>query len=118
MKISDKAESADQPEVKLARQSAPGVYRLDTDELEPADDLTGEDQFPQYGDFLKVGHPTGGDNRFENHEEMYIECPADLARWLVEDEVEIGDHFRILDVWKDDGEWSYKCRMLEKPEEE
>ena len=118
MKIGDKAEASDQPDVKLARQSAPGAYRLETDELKPADEVTPEGQFPEYGDFLKVAKPTGGSNQFENHEEMFIECPADLARWLVEESVEIGEHFRVLDVWKDNGEWSYKCRKLEEPDDE
>ena len=95
--IDDKAEAADQPDVDLARQSAPGLYRLESRDLTPADEI-GTDEFPQYGDFLPVDTVNGW---------QYIECPANLAKWLVEEGVETGDAFRIVSVRKVDGEWKY-----------
>jgi hypothetical protein len=105
MKLEDKA--ADRPDVKLARDSAPGAYELLTDELVSADELTDEDEFPQFGDFLRVGRP-GADGA-----ETHIECPAALARWLVGEGIEIGDVFRIRSVQKLDNEWSYQCEPVD-----
>lgn len=113
MKLGEKAEQAEQPDVKLARDSAPGLYVLQTDELTEADEITAEGEFPQYGDFLEVGRPNA---EGEAERSEFIECPAGLARWLVEEEIEIGDSFRVLDVWKDDGSWQYNCRQIETAE--
>jgi len=113
MKLGDKAEES--PDVDLARQSAPGVYRLKTDNLVPADVLTAEGQFPQYGDFLHVETTNGGSEPTWDGEQ-FIECPQDLAKWLVE-EVEIGDGFRIKQVTKIDGEWEYSCELVDEVEE-
>jgi hypothetical protein len=111
MKLEDKA--ADRPDVKLARDSAPGAYTLTTDDLVAADDLTDEGEFPEFGDFLEVERPGAG-------RRCWIECPADLARWLVghdldESErprIEIGETFRIRSVSKVDNEWSYECEAV------
>ena len=104
MKLSDKAK--DRPDVRLARDSAPGAYTLTTDELVAADDLTDEDEFPQFGDFLEVEQPGAG-------RRVWIECPAALARWLVENGIDIGETFRIRSVQKIDNEWSYECDRVE-----
>lgn len=110
MKIGDKAEES--PEISLARQSAPGVYRLLNDELVPADELTAEGEFPEYGDFLKVETTTGGAEPSWNREE-YIECPQALAQWLVEhQEIASKKGFRIRTVQKVDGAWQYECEVL------
>lgn len=112
MKISDKAE--DTPDIELARQSAPGAYVLDGEELSPADDLTEEGQFPEYGDFLPVHRARATEDGWEpTGDEMWIECPQDLAQFLVEQEVEPQDGFRIKDVKKVDGTWQYNCEILE-----
>jgi len=113
MKLGEKAEQAEQPDVSLARDSAPGFYVLQTDELTQANEITAEDQFPQYGDFLEVGVPNA--DRVVDRTE-FIECPAGLAQWLVEEELEVGDSFRVLDVWKADGSWCYQCRQIEDPD--
>jgi hypothetical protein len=110
MKLGDKA--AETPDVDLARQSAPGAYRLLTDELTPADELTAEGEFPQYGDFLEVGRLGQTGDGVEVKGEQYIECPAGLAKWLV-DEISVGDDFRVVSVQKVDGEWQYDCEQLE-----
>jgi len=109
--MSDLEEKArDSPEVSLARQSAPGLYRLTTTDLVPADEITPEGDFPQYGDFLRVEVTSGGtDPEWSGTE--YIECPAALARWLVEN-VEVGESFRIRSVQKVDGEWRYDCEAV------
>jgi len=100
MKIGDKAEQADQPNVLLVRDSAPGLYRLETDELTNADDL-GTDEFPRYGDFVKCS-----DSRLE---ECYVEVPSALAQFL-DGTVEVGEWFRIVSVNKTaDGEWTYSA---------
>lgn len=101
--LEDKA--AESPEVDLARQSAPGAYVLESLDLVDADDLTPEGEFPQFGDFLEVTGTAG---------EQYIECPQDLARQLVEDlDADVGTAFRILDVTKIDGSWSYEIEGLD-----
>jgi len=118
MKLSDKAAAADQPEVKLNDQTAPGVYQfnLHGDELVDCDEITEEGQFPIYGDFLPTLSPTGGRDPFAEHEEVFIECPAQLAVWLVEEEVDVGDYFRVNRVWKEDGTVMYDCEHVD-PEE-
>jgi hypothetical protein len=111
VKISDKAEET--PEISLVRQSAPGAYVFVEDELTSAEDLTDEDQFPEYGDFLPVrraqatdgGHEASGDTE-------WIQCPQDFAQWLVEHGLEPGDGFRIKSVQKVDGQWQYDCELL------
>lgn len=109
--LEDKAQES--PDVDLARQSAPGAYRLLDNELVAADELTPEGEFPQYGDFLHVGRlgPGAGDGEVEQKGEQYIECPQGLARWLVKN-CEVGDDFRIVSVQKVDGEWRYDCDRL------
>jgi len=115
--------AADSPEVSLARQSAPGMYRLEADgnsiedvDLVPADDLTPEGEFPQYGDFLPVKTPQGAgtdDPKFGGTE--YVEAPGALAAWLVEN-AEPGSVFRIRQVMKVDGEWDYDVELVGGPD--
>lgn len=113
MNIDEKAETS--PDIDLARQSAPGAYVLRSRELESADDLTDEDKFPEYGDFLPVWKAKqGGNGSIEKGAERFIECPADLARWLVENELQIDDSFRVVANRKIDGEWEYTCEVLNK----
>jgi hypothetical protein len=102
MKIQDKAETPTE-DIDLARYSAARAYKLLTDELVPADELTPDGEFPQYGDFLHVGTETGT---------QWIECPRSLAAWIVDADLSVGDGFRIRTVSKVDGEWEYKCERL------
>lgn len=109
--LEDKAEGS--PDVDLARQSAPGAYRLSSKELAGADELTAEGEFPKFGDFLKVERLGYGDgDEPEAKGEKYIECPAGLAEWLVENEISVGDDFRVLQTQKVDGEWQYDCEVI------
>ena len=111
--LDDKAEGS--PDVDLARQSAPGAYRLLSRDLEAADDLTAEGEFPQFGEFLKVGRLT------PEHEipgEQFIECPSALAKQLVELGVEVDEDFRILSNRKVDGEWQYQVERLDEDDED
>lgn len=111
MNLEDKARET--PDIDLARQAAPGIYQLEGTELEPADDLSPEGEFPQFGDFLWVKTTTKGDLEEASFEKgQYIEVPQDLARWLVEN-VEQGDVFRVLSVQKVDGEWRYDCELVD-----
>ena len=108
--LDEKAQAS--PDVDLARQSAPGLYRLETDELVSADELTPKGEFPQYGDFLEVSRPAGtGEDARWREEVHYVECPQGLAAWLVEEEVGVGDPFRIQTVQKVDGNWEYGCEV-------
>jgi hypothetical protein len=102
MKIADKA-NTDTQDIDLARYSAARAYKLLTDELVEADELTPEGEFPQFGDFLHVGTTAGT---------QYIECPRALAAWIVDAGLSIGDGFRIRTVSKVDGEWEYQCERL------
>jgi len=103
--LDEKAQES--PDVDLARQSAPGAYRIETWELTPADDISPEGEFPEYGEFLRVVS-TGG--------EQFIECPQGLARWIVDAGLEERDGFRIRTVQKVDGEWEYDCEQLSDDE--
>lgn len=111
MKISDKAQET--PEIDLAKQSAPGAYRLADDELVEADEITEEGQFPKFGDFLPVKALRQTENGVETNGEMYIECPQALAQWLVENEIEIGEDFRVISNRKVDRNWEYTCERIE-----
>lgn len=111
MNLKDKAQET--PEVSLARQSAPAAYILLDDELTAADELTPEDQFPQFGDFASVAKARAVDDGHEpSDQEQWIECPQDLARWLVDQDATEGFAFRVKQVTKVDGEWQYDCETL------
>lgn len=106
MKLGDKAEQSEQDEVRLARDSN-GLYRLESEELVPADEISDEDEFPKYGDFLSCRTTTGGAEASWNTP-VLVECPGSLAKQLVEMEVEEGDGFRINSARKNaSGEWEY-----------
>lgn len=97
MNLEDKAEAS--PTVFLTGSLTESEYELLTKELVAADDLTEPGQFPEYGDFLEVEEysPVDGTPRGI----AFIECPSALARWLVDQELEIGDRFRVTAVDKD-----------------
>jgi hypothetical protein len=71
-----------------------------SDDLTEADDLTAEGEFPMFGHFLHVQTDDG---------KQWIECPQDLARFLVDHDAEPGYVFRIVAVSKRDGEGEYDC---------
>lgn len=105
MKIGDKAEASDSDEVRLARDSV-GVYRLESDELTPADEI-GNDEFPEYGDFIEATTTAGGAEP-EWDTPVFVECPGSLASVIVELDLAIGDVFRIEGVRKNaSNEWVY-----------
>lgn len=103
--LNDKAQTL--PEIKLAKQSSPGAYVMLAGELYEADEISEEDKFPEFGDFLPV---------MGTSEAQLIECPSGLAQWLVDNEIEIGDGFRIQSVQKIDNRLSYT--VVELGEEE
>lgn len=107
MKIGDKAQMADQDEIRLARDSM-GLYKLESDQLVEADDLSPEGEFPEYGDFLEAVTTTGGANPSWNTP-VFVECPGNLAKQLVDmGLVEEGAAFRINSVRKNaSGSWEY-----------
>lgn len=114
MNIKDKAESSDSREVRLARDSI-GVYRLESEELTAADEISSDDEFPKYGDFLDVitakstSPPQVGP-------ELWVECPGELAATIIELELAVGDWFRIQSVRKDaNGEWTYSVEKIDDP---
>lgn len=110
MNLKDKA--SDQPDVSLANQLTSSVYEVVDDELVPADELTEEGQFPQYGDFLEVKEysPVDGTPRGST----YIEVPRGLAKWLVEELMPSSDtnRFRVLSHQKVDGEHEFDCELV------
>lgn len=114
MKLGDKAEQGEQREVRLARDSI-GLYRLETEELTAADEISEEDEFPQYGDFLDCLTSTGGPNP-EFNVEVWVECPSQLAQQLVSLEIEAGECFRIQSARKNGaGEWTYSIEEAAAP---
>lgn len=100
MKIGDKAKES--PDVYLIRDAQYSAYRLVSDDLAPADEVTDEGEFPQYGDFAICDLPDG-DGGFAG--KIYVEVPQDLAAGMVELGIEPGDEFRIGEATKVDGEW-------------
>jgi len=106
MKIGDKAEASEAPDVYLPRDSV-GLYRLESDELVDCDEITDEGQFPEYGDFIEVTQASGGANPGWG-ETAYVSCPGDLAKKITDMEIEIGDCFRIQGSRKQaNGNWTY-----------
>lgn len=99
MDIADKAEQS--PDVHRIRDAQFSAFKLLDTELVPANDITPEDQFPEFGDFLQtaVSEDSSGPP-------LYVECPEDLARGLMEIDIEPGDWFRIGEAQKIDGRWS------------
>ena len=111
MKLSDKAEET--PDVTLAGDLIESAYELQSDdpELVPADELTAEDEFPKYGDFLEVVEysPYDGTDRGE----CYVEVPQRLAAWLVENEVGDGERWKVVQSQKVDGEWQFEVELVD-----
>jgi hypothetical protein len=98
------------PEVSLARQSAPGAYRLESLELVGADTVSPEGEFPEYGEFLETTNSAGSTE--------YVECPQHLAALLVDQlEAEEGTVFRIVSVQKVDGAWQYEVEEIEESDD-
>jgi len=104
MKISDKAERASGPDVVLAKNTV-GVFELASDELIGADDITPEGEYPQYGDFVEAGRV----KQSGEVSDVWLQVPADLSVWLTENEIAVGDRFRIGSARKVDGAWEYTC---------
>jgi len=112
MKLGEKAESSSTDVIRLARDSR-GVYQLLDDELVSADELSDEESFPKYGDFLPVEIVSGGPElELMGDGDHYVECPADLAQRLVNFDIEIGDEFEIESVRKNgQGNWVYTVSL-------
>lgn len=104
MKLGEREET---PEIVLARQSAPGAYILESEELAHADDLTDEDEFPEFGWFMPVTGTSGRE---------FVECPQDLDSKLLHLGIEPGDGFRIRSVRKVEGSWRYELEELTEDE--
>ena len=118
MKLGDKAEQSDRDEVRLARDSV-GAYRLESDELVPADEISGEDEFPQYGEFLATRELRQVAGEVEVGESVLVEVPGQLAKQLVEAGIGEGDGFRIQSVRKNAaGEWEYGTSEEPLPSDE
>jgi len=118
MKLGDKAEQSDRDEIRLARDSV-GAYRLESDELVPAGEISGEDEFPQYGDFLATRELRQVAGEVEVGENVLVEVPGQLAKQLVEQGIGEGDGFRIQSVRKNAaGEWEYGTSEEPLPSDE
>lgn len=118
MKLGDKAEQSDRDEVRLARDSV-GAYRLESDELVPAAEISDEDEFPKYGDFLATRELRQVSGQVEVGDKVLVEVPGALAKQLVAQEIEPGDAFRIQSVRKNAaGEWEYGTSEERLPSDE
>jgi len=118
MKLGDKAEQSDRDEIRLARDSV-GAYQLESDELVSADEISGEDDFPQYGDFLACRELRQVAGEVELGEKILVEVPGQLAKQLVEQGISEGDGFRIQSVRKNaTGEWEYGTSEEPLPSDE
>jgi len=118
MKLGDKAEQSDRNEVRLARDSV-GAYRLESEELVPADEISGDDEFPKYGDFLATRELRQVAGEVEVGEKVLVEVPGQLAKQLVQQNISEGDGFRIQSVRKNAaGEWEYGTSEERLPTDE
>lgn len=118
MKLGDKAEQSDRDEVRLARDSV-GAYRLESEELIEADEISGEDEFPKYGDFLVCRELRQVAGEVEIGDKVLVEVPGQLAKQLVEQNITEGDGFRIQSVRKNAaGEWEYGTSEERLPSDE
>jgi hypothetical protein len=118
MKLGDKAEQSDRDEVRLARDSV-GAYRLESDELVPADEISADDEFPKYGDFLATRELRQVSGEVQVGEKVLVEVPGALAKQLVEHGIGEGDGFRIQSVRKNAaGEWEYGTSEERLPSDE
>jgi len=99
--IREKAEQAER-DIHLTGDMAYSTYRLESKELSPADEISDDGQFPQFGDFADVTIPTNGDG---DDPELWAEICSSLAQSLVEQELGEGDIFRVGPTEKVDGEW-------------
>jgi len=104
MDLSDKAQES--PDVTLAGDLLESSYEVTETELVPADELTGEDEFPKYGDFLPAHEfsPYDGTDRGET----YIEVPQALAQIIVERDLADGTRWKVVQSRKVDGEWQFE----------
>lgn len=101
--LEDKAQQ-DRPVIRA--EDAAGAYRLDdAEELESAENINGPDAFPQFGDFLDVTE-IGMDGSM--HDPVWLECPAGLARAVLDAGLDDGDLFVVDRPEKDDrGNWVF-----------
>lgn len=106
MDLNEKATSA--RDVVRAGETEATWYRLESDELTEAAEIGGENEFPQFGDFLDV---TATDGNGDDLGPRWVECPGDLARSLVEAEISAGDRFQVTEAAKaEDGAWSFEIQ--------
>lgn len=94
----------DTGDVYLARNAEGMVFRLDSRDTVPADEI-GTDEYPQYGDFAPVGvyHPP----KAEFVDDAYLEVPVQLAKTIVSLGIEDGDTFKVTDVSKQNGQYYF-----------
>lgn len=118
MKLGKKAEQSDRDEVRLARDSV-GAYRMESDELVEADEISDKDEFPKFGDFLPTRELKQVGGEVQLGEQVLVEVPGALAKQLVEQNVEPGEGFRIQSVRKNAaGEWEYGTSEEPLPSDE
>jgi len=104
MDIESKAETA--RDVVRAGESHGVRYRLEDTELTEAAAIGESDGFPQFGDFADV---VAVDNDGAALGPRWLECPADLARGLVDAGIQAGGVFVIESAEKtEDGAWSFE----------
>lgn len=71
-----------------------------------ADEVSPEDEFPEFGDWMPVEDEDGN--------ETYVEMPQGLARLLLDADAEAGDTFEVLSVSKGvDGRWRFEGGLVD-----
>jgi len=114
--MTDLAEKADRgPSLTLASELLESQYCYEETELVPADELTPEGDFPQYGDFLPVQERSPVDSGFRG--DGYVEVPAALAEWLVEN-TKPGDWWQVHAIEKVDDEWQVEAENVSRDDEQ
>lgn len=93
-------------DVVRASEVADQPYRLEDTETTEAAEIGGEDEFPQYGQFLDA---VAIDADGEELGPRWVEVPGGLARELVNAEISTGDCFQVEDASKgNDDAWTFE----------
>jgi len=94
-------------------EDLPGTrYRLESTEATKAAEIGPEDGFPEFGHFLDAMLVDLDDDPMGPR---WLECPADLARELIDSGVGAGDVFAVQTAEKgDDGAWQFSVQEAQE----
>lgn len=110
MSLRDKAQEAEQ-EVVLAGDMEWSLYRIRSDDLTDAEEVSEPGDFPEYGEYLEADKGQDRDILY------YLECPSRLAKAVVDQVAHNADlegrWIHVKKVEKDDSDrWDFEVDVL------